>query len=100
VHPFFRDLGHRLATAMAHRGPRISPPDLDSDTSRELLDLTRVVAHTQERRFGPLAAYLTGVAVGRAEASGTHLEPGMVAELVHQVWTELEADAGAERKAD
>jgi hypothetical protein len=95
VNPFFEDLGRRLAAAAADRGATISPPELDADVSRELLDLTRVVAHTHERRFGPLAAYLTGVAVGRAEAAGGSVDPGSVAELVHRLCEQLEAEAPA-----
>jgi hypothetical protein len=95
VNPFFEDLGRRLVAAAADRGAPISAPELDADVSRELLDLTRVVAHTQERRFGPLAAYLTGVAVGRAEAAGGALDPGSVAELVHRLAEQLEAEAPA-----
>ena len=93
MNPFFDDLGSRLVAAAAERGAAISAPELDADLSRELLDLTRVVAHTQERRFGPLAAYLTGVAVGRAEAAGGSVDPGSVAQLVHRLWEQLEAEA-------
>jgi hypothetical protein len=93
MNPFFDDLGSRLVAAAADSGATISAPELDADLSRELLDLTRVVAHTQERRFGPLAAYLTGVAVGRAEAAGGAVDPGSVAQLVHRLWEQLEAEA-------
>ena len=92
MNPFFDDLGSRLVAAAAERGATISAPKLDAELSRELLDLTRVVAHTQERRFGPLAAYLTGVAVGRAEAAGGAVDAGSVAQLVHRLWEQLEAD--------
>lgn len=93
MNPFFEELGRRLVAVAADRGATISAPELDADLSRELLDLTRVVAHTQERRFGPLAAYLTGVAVGRAEAAGGTLDPDSVARLVHALWEQLEAEA-------
>lgn len=93
MNPFFDDLGRRLAAAAADRGATISAPELDADLSRELLDLTRVVAHTQERRFGPLAAYLTGVAVGRAEAAGGAMDLASVADLVHRLWEQVEAES-------
>lgn len=97
MNPFFDELGRRLVAAAADRGATVSAPELDADLSRELLDLTRVVAHTQERRFGPLAAYLTGVAVGRAEAAGGPADLDSVAQMVHRVWEQLEAEA-PERK--
>jgi Domain of unknown function (DUF6457) len=45
--------------------PRISGREL-----RELLHLTRDVAHGVERRFAPVSAYLVGVAVGQRTAGG------------------------------
>ena len=33
--------------------------------AQELLELARVAAHTQERRFAPLASYMAGVAAER-----------------------------------
>jgi hypothetical protein len=64
----------------------IAPPRLDSATSAEILELARVAAHTQERRFAPLAAYLAGMA-----AAGGPLDP---AALIRSVREELEAAAG------
>jgi len=37
------------------------------ETEKAVLNLTRVVAHTVDRRAAPLTAYFLGVAVGRGE---------------------------------
>lgn len=39
-------------------------PALGSEEAREVLDLTRVVAHGVERRYAPLTAYVAGLALG------------------------------------
>lgn len=66
---------------------RIDRPALDAAVAEEILELARVAAHTQERRFAPLAAYLAG----RATAGG-----GVdSAALIRTVREELEAEAGA-----
>ena len=61
----------------------IPPPALDSATADEILELAAVVAHGQERRFAPLAAYLAGAAAGHAGVNA--------ALLVRSVREELEA---------
>lgn len=61
---------------------------LEAQLSRALLDLTRVVAHTQERRFGPLVSYLTGAALAE-----TGLEDDAAAALVDRVVARLEAES-------
>ena len=43
---------------------------LRGDQSGALLRFTRDVAHGVERRFAPLAAFVVGRAVGRAETEG------------------------------
>lgn len=64
---------------------------LESELSRALLDLTRVVAHSQERRFGPLVAYLTGAALAPAG-----LDDASAAAVVERVVSRLEQEAGPE----
>ena len=51
---WFDELGARLAAAAARRGTKIEAPGLDAEVAGELLELARVAAHTQERRFAPL----------------------------------------------
>lgn len=91
MNPFLERYAELIASQAAGQGT-VAPPDLDAETARALLDLTRVVAHTQERRFGPLAAYLTGIAVERARAAGVSLDGAAVATLVDRVANLLEAE--------
>lgn len=53
VAPFFADLAARAGTAPLS--------DAEADA---VLDLTRVVAHTRERRLAPLTAYAAALAMG------------------------------------
>lgn len=39
-------------------------PPLTAAEARAVLDLARVVAHTSERRYAPVTAYLAGLAAG------------------------------------
>lgn len=93
MNPFFDDLGRRLAAAAGERGAAIEPPTLDPAVASELLDLARVAAHTQERRFAPLASFLAGVAAERLRAAGGSADPQTVAGLVREVREQLEAEA-------
>jgi hypothetical protein len=92
VNPFFDELGERLAASASREGAAIEPPTLDPEVARELLELARVVAHTQERRFAPLSAYLAGVAAERLRASVGTVTPAQITSLVHEVRTSLEED--------
>lgn len=91
MNPFFehyvRVLGEEAEAAghpLRHGGEVV----LESQLSRALLDLTREVAHTQERRFGPLVSYLTGAAL-----AGTDLDDASAAALVERVTARLEAES-------
>jgi len=90
---WFDDLGARLAAAASRRGAQIEPPRLGSEVAAELLELARVSAHTQERRFAPLASYLAGVAADRVRAAGGDASGPALAALVREVREELEAEA-------
>ena len=89
---FFDDLGERLSRAAAQRGMAIDPPALDPAVARELLDLARVAAHTQERRFAPLASFVTGIAVERMRQAGGPADPEAVAELIREITSGLESE--------
>jgi len=65
MNEFFESLGRRWQKAAERRGVKIEQPKLDPKVAEELLDLARVVSHTKERRFAPLATYTAGVAVER-----------------------------------
>jgi hypothetical protein len=43
-------------------GERVSAPEIEA-----VLDFARVVAHTQERRYAPVASYALGLALGTAD---------------------------------
>lgn len=91
MNSFFDELGGRFASAAARRGYDMEAPDLDPAVARELLELARVAAHTQERRFAPLASYLAGVAAERLRQAGGPSSPEAVSELLREIRTELEA---------
>jgi hypothetical protein len=95
VNRFFDDLGERLGQAAARHGAQIEAPRLDPAVAQELLELARVAAHTQERRFAPLASFVTGVAVERLRQAGGPSSPEAVAELIREIRTGLEAEAEA-----
>jgi len=92
VNPFFERYLRVLSEEAEASGHPLTDPDavvLEGELSRALLDLTRAVAHTQERRFGPLVAYLTGAAL----APGG-FDDASAAALVDRVVSRLEAEAG------
>jgi hypothetical protein len=94
VNAFFEELGSRFAEAAAERGVTIDAPALDATMADELLDLARVAAHTQERRFAPLASYLAGVAAERLRAA-TGATSGELAAYIRSVRSELEPEPAA-----
>lgn len=65
---------------------RLGLPLLDPQERTAVLDLTRVVAHGTERRFGPLTAFALGLALGSETPAGQR------AERVHQVIQHIQAD--------
>lgn len=74
MNDFFNELAEALTAAALERGSTIEQPRLDQPLAEELLELARVVAHTRERRFAPLACYLAGVAAGRMRDDAQVLE--------------------------
>lgn len=86
MNEFFDTLGARFRDRASACGASIEAPTLDPAIAEELLELARVVAHTQERRFAPLSAYLAGVASERARQAG----PVEAASLIRQVRRSLE----------
>ncbi len=100
VNPFFEDLGACFTAAAERRGVPVPPPTLDAAVSRELLELARVAAHTQERRFAPLATYLAGVFAERLRAAGAPSDGAAVAALIREVREQLEREAGTSQSVD
>ena len=91
MNPFFEDLGRRLAAAARVRDVEITPPEIDSQVADELLELARVAAHTQERRFAPLACFLAGVASERLRAGRPGLTAAEAAAYLNEVRQSLES---------
>ncbi len=94
MNEFFESLGRRWQKAAERRGVKIEEPRLDPKVAEELLELARVVSHTKERRFAPLATYTAGVATARLrEAKAEDAEA--VAAFIREVREELEREAPA-----
>ncbi|TMD90488.1 MAG: hypothetical protein E6I73_07415 [Chloroflexi bacterium] len=89
---FFDDLGERWVAAAGRRSAQIEPPTLDAELALELLELARVAARTQERRFAPLACYMAGVAAERLRAAKGGVDDAAVAALILEVRQELETE--------
>jgi hypothetical protein len=91
MNEFFENLGRRWMEAAKKRGASIEQPELDSGIALELLELARVAAHSQERRFAPLASYMAGVAAERLRvAKGA--SPSEIADLIREVRQEIERE--------
>jgi Domain of unknown function (DUF6457) len=91
VNEFFEHLGDLWVEAADRKGAGIAKPELDSRVALELLELARVAAHTQERRFAPLSCYLAGVAAERLRAA--HGADGAaIADLILEVRKQVEAE--------
>lgn len=90
MNEFFDELGERWVAAAQRRGAKIEKPALDSQVALELLELARVAAHTQERRFAPLASYLAGVAAERLRAAKPGVDDTAIAAFVQEVRQEVE----------
>lgn len=93
MNQFFEELGTMWVEAARRRGASIEAPGLDSKVALELLELARVAAHTQERRFAPLTSYLAGVAAERLRAAKPDVDDAAVAEFVQEVRQELERES-------
>ena len=87
---FLEELGDRFQRLAAARGATIDTPRLDSALAQELLELARVVAHSEERRFAPLASYLAGVAAERLYRSRSEISGQEVVAYVREVRASLE----------
>ena len=92
MNPFFEALGQDWVDAAKRRGADIAKPTLDSRVALELLELARVAAHTQERRFAPLTSYLAGVAAERLRTAKPDADDGAIAEFILEVRQKLERE--------
>ena len=92
MNEFFEALGKDWVDAARRRGATIARPTLDSGVALELLELARVAAHTQERRFAPLTSYLAGVAAERLRTAAPEIDDAAIAEFIQEVRKKLERD--------
>lgn len=93
MNEFFSSLAKRWSEAARARGAKIDDPTLDADVAEEILELARVVSHTKERRFAPLATFTAGIAAERLRASRGTLDPEAAAAYVREVREALESEA-------
>jgi hypothetical protein len=94
MNEFFESLAKRWTKAAERRGAKIEEPTLDPKVAEELLELARVVAHTKERRFAPLATYTAGMAVERLlEVKDADAEA--IAAYIREIREELEREPPA-----
>ena len=92
MNEFFEALGKEWVEAAKRRGATIATPTLDSRVALELLELARVAAHTQERRFAPLTSYLAGVAAERLQTAAPGVDDAAIAEFIEEVRKKLERE--------
>jgi hypothetical protein len=89
IHEYLVDLSSRLARLAKAQNAEIEPPTITSRVAAEVLELAGTVAHTSQRKFAPLASFLTGMIIGELLATG-HLGPDEIAEFVTQLRRELD----------
>lgn len=93
MNQWFTALGRRLTEAAYRRQAAIDPPELDPDVAAEILELARVAAHSQERRFAPLASFMAGAAVERLRHARADLSAVEAAAYIREVRDSLENDS-------
>jgi hypothetical protein len=96
VNEYFRALARRWSDGAAKRGVRIAEPQLDAAVADEILQLARVVAHSKERSFAPLASFMAGVAAERLRVA-VGGDAATQATLIREVREELERETGTDR---
>jgi hypothetical protein len=94
MNQFFESLGRRWQKAAERRGVKIEAPVLDPKIAEELLELARVVSHSKERRFAPLATYTAGMAAERLQEAKPE-DPEAIAAFIREVREELEREMPA-----
>lgn len=93
MNEFFSALAKRWSAAAQRRAAVVEDATLDGAVASEILELARVVAHTTERRFAPLATFTAGIATERLRAAKGTLDPAATAAYLREVREELEREA-------
>jgi hypothetical protein len=94
MNQFFESLGRLWTKAAERRGVKIEEPSLDPKVAEELLQLARVVSHTKERQFAPLATYVAGIAAERLQEAKPEA-PEAIAAFIREVRQALENEPPA-----
>ncbi len=94
MNEFFESLGRLWTKAAERRGVKIEEPKLDPKVAEELLELARVVSHTKERRFAPLATYIAGIATDRLQEAKPE-DADAIAAFIREVREALENEPPA-----
>ena len=94
MNEFFESLAMRWTKAAERHGVKIEEPRVDPKVAEELLELARVVAHSKERRFAPIATYTAGIAVERLREAKSE-DSEAVAAFIREVREELEREPPA-----
>lgn len=74
MNAFFDELAAAFVAEAKQNNASIPAPKLEPKTAEELLDLARVVSHTRERRFAPLACYVAGLAAAEAQKQNAKID--------------------------
>ena len=85
MNAWFDDFAARCVQLAARHGATIDAPELDEAVAHEVLDLTRVVAHTSERQYAPLAAFVAGQGIARMLASNPSLRAADLAAFIGEL---------------
>lgn len=94
MNTYLEELGARFAEAAGRRGTAIERPALEPALAQELLELARAVAHSEERRFAPLAAYMAGVAAERLASGSPSLSGEALVGYIREVRESIPEPAG------
>ena len=95
MNPWLDDFAKRCAELAARSDAPIEAPRLDAEVAREVLDLTRAVAHTSERQFAPLAAFIAGRALERMASVRAGVSTIDATGFLAQLTRSVEADEPA-----
>ncbi len=94
MNPFFHQLGAMFVEEANALGAGIDAPAMDDGTTKEILDLARVIAHSRERRFAPLATYLAGIAIAKMQMKQPQLDVANYIKAI-RVALEPQEDSGS-----
>jgi len=95
VNEFFSSLSRLWTEGAARRGATIAPPELDPAVAEEVLQLARVVAHSKERSFAPLASFTAGVAAERLRSAKGTADAQAIAAYIREIRDGLEQETTA-----